>query len=143
MLELSLTSSMVSELAPLVCYLKYIVAFAESKSLLFIEEPEAHLHPEVQVQLLEILAKLVKTNVKLVMTCHSNYMFNQMNNLILDGTIANTSTQVIVLKNTNEGSEAVNMPVNRLGIADENFVETAEAIFNRKLEIIEKLNETT
>ncbi|OAD21802.1 hypothetical protein THIOM_002426 [Candidatus Thiomargarita nelsonii] len=59
-LNFSLTSSMVSELFPLVAYLKYIVAFANSPSMIFIEEPEAHLHPEAQVELIEILVKLVK-----------------------------------------------------------------------------------
>jgi predicted ATPase len=141
-LNFSLTSSMVSELFPLVAYLKYIIAFAKSPSMIFIEEPEAHLHPEAQVQLIEILVKLVKlANVKLVVACHSNYMFNHTNNLILDDKIETASTQAIVFKETNEGSIAQEMPINRLGIDDANFVDTAEKIFNTKLEIIEKLNE--
>jgi len=82
-LDVSATSSMVSELSPIVCYLKYKVAFANAQSILFIEEPEAHLHPETQVQLMAIFAKLVKANVKIVITSHSDYMFNKMNNLIL------------------------------------------------------------
>jgi predicted ATPase len=140
-LELSLTSSMVSELAPIVCYLKYIIAFAPEKSLLFIEEPEAHLHPEAQVVVLEILAKLVKTGVKLVMACHGSSMFNHLNNLILDGTIDILTIQPLVFRNTHEGSQATPMSINRLGIDDDNFLETAEAIFNRKMEIIDTLNE--
>jgi hypothetical protein len=68
-------------------------------------------------------------------------MFNQTNNIILDDKIETASTQAIVFKETNEGSIAQEMPINRLGIDDANFVDTAEKIFNTKLEIIEKLNE--
>jgi predicted ATPase len=140
-LELSLTSSMVSELAPIVCYLKYIVAFAEPKSLLFIEEPEAHLHPEAQVQLIEILAKLVKANVKLVMACHSDYMFNKMNSLILGEKIDIAEISAIVFQESYEGTVAKALAVDELGIDDENFLETAEKIYSEKLELVEKLNE--
>ena len=53
-LDLSATSSMVSEISPIVSYLKYIfpsqrISKRGQKSLVFIEEPEAHLHPETQV----------------------------------------------------------------------------------------------
>ncbi|MEN8216938.1 MAG: AAA family ATPase [Pseudomonadota bacterium] len=133
---------MVSELFPLVAYLKYIVA--KSPSMIFIEEPEAHLHPEAQVQLIEILVKLVKVaHVKLVVACHSNYMFNQTNNLILEGKIETASTQAIVFKETNEGSTALSMPINRFGIDDENFLETAQELYNEKLQLVENLNEAT
>jgi len=112
----------------------------ESKSLLFIEEPEAHLHPQAQVQLMQILAKLKKVNVKLVMVCHSNYMFYHLNNLILDDKIERISTQAMIFKDTDEGSHAINLPIHRFGIDDNNFVDTSEQIFNRKLEIIETMN---
>lgn len=82
-LELSSTSSMVSELAPIVSYLRYVLTKsdeniirkmtqttrdskkAEPRSLIMIEEPEAHLHPEIQIRLTEIFAKLIDANVKL------------------------------------------------------------------------------
>jgi len=124
-LDVSLTSSMVSELSPIVCYLKYVVAFADdSKSIIFIEEPEAHLHPETQVLLMEIFAKLIKANVKIIMTSHSDYMFNKMNNLILEGQLDIASLQAIVFKETLKGGTiAKEIPADSLGIDDENFLE--------------------
>jgi len=140
-LDISFTSSMVSELSPIVCYLKYVVAFTDSKSIIFIEEPEAHLHPETQVQLMEIFAKLVHANVKIIMTSHSDYMFNKMNNLILEGKIDIASTQAIVFKETPAGSIAKEIPTDSLGIDDDNFMEIAEKLFNEKLELVENLND--
>jgi len=140
-LDISATSSMVSELSPIVCYLKYQVAVANSKSIIFIEEPEANLHPEAQVQLMEILAKLVKENVKIVITSHSDYLFNKLNNLILEGKIDIASIQATVIKETPQGSIAKDVPIDKLGIDDENFLEIAEDIFNEKMTLIEKLND--
>ncbi len=49
-LEMSVVSSMVKELSPLVLYLRF---FAQKGDLLVIDEPEMNLHPRAQVQILE------------------------------------------------------------------------------------------
>ena len=54
-----------------------------NNAILFIEEPEAHLHPANQVKLVEIFAELISEDVTLVMSSHSNYVFNKLNNLVL------------------------------------------------------------
>ncbi len=139
-LDVSLTSSMVSELSPIVSYLKYVVAFEDAPALIFIEEPEAHLHPQAQVRLMEIFAKLLQQNVKIIMTSHSNYMFNKMNNLILDKKIDTDTAGAVVFDETDEGSIGKYIPMDELGIEDENFLDVAEKLFNEKLELVEKLN---
>jgi predicted ATPase len=73
-------SSTVSELAPLFLYLKYIV---KPGSILIIEEPEAHLHPENQRILAKFLVKLVRNGVKIVITTHSEYLLEQLSSFIL------------------------------------------------------------
>lgn len=59
------TSSMVSELAPIVLFLKHKV---KAQDLLIIEEPESHLHPASQLRLAKALAELVKADVKILLT---------------------------------------------------------------------------
>lgn len=140
-LELSVTSSMVSELAPIICYLKYIVSHASSKSIIFIEEPEAHLHPESQVKLIKILSKLINANIKLVITSHSDYMLNQINNLIIERQIDSSKISAIIFKQKDNGSLAKQLAIDDFGIEDENFLETAEKIYQKKIELIDKLNE--
>jgi len=74
------SSSSVSELAPLFLYLKYRV---EPDSVLIIEEPEAHLHPENQRIMAKLLVRLVRRNVNVVITTHSEYLVEQLNSFIL------------------------------------------------------------
>ncbi len=77
-LEISLASSMVKELAPLVFYLRY---FAQPNELLIIDEPEMNLHPKAQVQMLEFLAMLVDTGLNVLITTHSPYIIDHLSNL--------------------------------------------------------------
>lgn len=77
---LHLTSSMVSEIAPLVVFLKHIVNKGE---LLIIEEPESHLDPVNQTVLARAIARLVNVGVRVLITTHSDFFIQQLNNLLL------------------------------------------------------------
>ncbi len=77
--RLDQTSSMVSELAPLVLFLKYLVRPGD---LLILEEPESHLHPAAQLQMARGIARLVNAGVKVLITTHSGDIIGQIDNLI-------------------------------------------------------------
>ena len=83
-LRLSQASSMVSELAPLVLFLRSIV---NPGDLLIIEEPESHLHPGAQTAIARTLARLVRAGVRLVITTHSDWLLQQLGNLIREGEV--------------------------------------------------------
>ncbi|MBQ2625308.1 MAG: AAA family ATPase [Kiritimatiellae bacterium] len=54
----------------------------DSKTLLIVDEPEAHLHPQWIVEYAKILVKLVKKlNVRLLITTHSPYMIRALRNV--------------------------------------------------------------
>ncbi|MCC5069113.1 ATP-binding protein [Xanthomonas campestris pv. raphani] len=93
----SALSSGQQELLPLVTALSRFggrnTRAQEFSHLLYIEEPEAHLFPNSQSQLLKVLAALVNQNNKnrrLVITTHSPYVLATANNLIKAGSLANT-----------------------------------------------------
>ena len=78
-LEISVSSSMVKELAPLVLYLRHL---AMPRDWLVIDEPEMNLHPEAQVRLIEFLTMLVNADLRLIITTHSSYMIDHLSNLM-------------------------------------------------------------
>lgn len=77
--ELHRTSSMVSELAPVALYLKYVI---NPGDFLIIEEPESHLHPDNQRRMARVIARLVRSNVRVLLTTHSDFFVAQLNNFI-------------------------------------------------------------
>ena len=78
-LPLMNASSMVSELAPVVLYLRHVVKPGET---LIIEEPESHLHPAMQVEFTRQLAALVKAGVRVIVTTHSEWVLEELANIV-------------------------------------------------------------
>ena len=72
-------SSMVSELAPVVLYLRHVVRPGD---LLIIEEPESHLHPAMQVEFVRQLAAAVKSGIRILITTHSEWVLEELANLV-------------------------------------------------------------
>lgn len=164
-LNLSEASSMVSELSPLVIYLRHILNNKYNKTnefnaffplwgdtgvkpskkyydILFIEEPEAHLHPEIQVKLIEIFANLTQLNLKIFITSHSNYMFNKLNNLLITNKINEKKVAIYHLIKGAKGSTInTEMAVTQDGINDENFQDVSVQLYNERLNYLEEQND--
>ena len=78
-LPLMRTSSMITELTPVVLYLRYLVSPGD---VLIIEEPEAHLHPGMQTVFTREIARLIHSGVRVIMTTHSEWFLEQIGNLV-------------------------------------------------------------
>ena len=75
-------SSSVLEIAPLALYLKHVVG---RRSVLVVEEPEAHLHPASEVILAKYVVRLVRGGLCVVLTTHSPYMLEKLAKYALAG----------------------------------------------------------
>jgi len=74
-------SSTVSELIPLVVFLKR--ELIQKDGLVVIEEPEAHLSFENQKLIAKLIALLLKENIRVLITTHSDFLIYELNNLIM------------------------------------------------------------
>lgn len=75
------SSSSVVESIPMYLALKYDTDIRK-KSLIIIEEPEAHLHPDAQRIFARTLVKLVNKGLYVLLITHSPYIIQQINNNI-------------------------------------------------------------
>lgn len=79
-LELNVSSSMTKELASLSIYLEYL---AQPNDLVVIDEPEMNLHPLAQLEVTEFLSILSNSQLGMLITTHSPYIVDHIQNLIL------------------------------------------------------------
>ena len=78
-LPLMNASSMVSELAPVVLYLRHVV---EPGEVLIVEEPESHLHPDMQAELMRQLVGCVRAGIRIIVTTHSEWLMEELANIV-------------------------------------------------------------
>lgn len=143
-LEMSDVSSMVSEISPITAFLKYIIRGTKSslksryvdRSIVFIEEPEAHLHPSNQIALIKSFAKLSKGNVQLIMASHSNYIFNQLNNMVMSKELDEQTYLPILMLEKDGASRSEYMIMDEFGVDDDNFADVAEKLLQERDDLI-------
>lgn len=152
-LPLPNASSMVSEIAPLVLYIRHIVRIG---NILIVEEPESHLHPGMQVRLIRQLAALIKLGVRVVITTHSEWLLEELSNIVMrsslqksklnksvGGKISLPPEQVGVWlferKKRPKGSFVKEIPIDATGF-DVGYEKVAMALHNQYAEISSQLN---
>ena len=135
---------MVSELAPLVLLLRSRIKPGDT---LIIEEPEAHLHPGAQADIAVILARLVRAGVKVIITTHSDWLLQEIGNLILEGLIdEDTDEQPSWLRPEEVGAWHFqkDVPVKeitfhpRKGFSPKDYQDVAEGLYNRSVNLQQK-----
>ena len=151
-LLMSRSSSMVSELAPLVLFLRGIVRPGD---LLIIEEPEAHLHPSAQTAMALTLARLIRAGVRVIVTTHSNWFLQQIANLIRVGEVNRlkngtpTSADWFLKEEVgawwfHHDKPVTEIPFDRIdGIEPRDYEDVAETLYNRSIDLQEQLVEMT
>ena len=78
-LDIHLSGSMVKSLSSLVFYFRHL---ANKGDFIIIDEPELNLHPDNQIIMARILARIVNEGFKVLISTHSDYIITEINNLI-------------------------------------------------------------
>ncbi|NOW45703.1 energy-coupling factor transporter ATP-binding protein EcfA2 [Novosphingobium sp. SG751A] len=84
----------------------YINHLAQKGGMLIIDEPELNLHPDNQVKIARLVARLVNSGVKVLVTTHSDYFIREVNNLISLGSVS-TDRREFIMKEYGYVSEDV------------------------------------
>ena len=77
---LQLSASMEKAVSGIVFYLRHLSGDGD---MVFIDEPEVNCHPNIQVLMSRIFAKMVNAGLRLVISTHSDYIIRELNNLIM------------------------------------------------------------
>lgn len=113
-----LYSSTLTEILPLILFLKK--GYIKKGTFLIIEEPEAHLSLKNQELMAQVIIKLIKIGVKILITTHSEYLIYIFNNMIKLDTIKN---KINVVNSENFDSNSLDIFKKlQIDIENKNFI---------------------
>lgn len=155
-LPIHMTASIVKSLSSLVVYLKHI---AKKNDLIIIDEPEINLHPDNQIIIARLVARLMNKGFRFLISTHSDYIVKEFNNLIMIYSINQKSKEKVEelgykadefisiedidvhyfnYPNKQRGNKQVT--VQRLDISDTGFeIPSIDDIMKRQNEVAEEL----
>ena len=104
-IPIHMTASIIKSLSSLVVYLKHL---ARKNDLIIIDEQEINLHPDNQIILTRLFAKLINNDFRLLVSTHSDYVVREMNNLLM---LSNTNDSIQDLREKfhYEADEVINI----------------------------------
>ena len=111
-LNLSLASSGSRQVLPIIVQLFW----AEPESIIMIEEPEISLHPQAQIDAMEMFAEAIKEDKQIIATTHGLFMIQAIGYAIQKGWLEPGQIAVYhVEKKKDTGTIAKRLPLNKRG----------------------------
>lgn len=153
-LDLYIASSTVKTIFGIIFYLRHLI---KNKDYLIIDEPELNLHPENQVKIARLLARLVNSGIKVIISTHSDYITKEFNNLLMLDNNFKNKTKIMekydyskedILERKNVGAYLFKdgildeMEIGEEGIITKTFDEVIESINERNDDIYYSIKES-
>jgi len=99
------------------------------KTVILMENPEAHLHPKGQTKIAELIARIADFGVQVIVETHSDYILDGLRLAIKDRKISHEDTKLYYLELNEDGNTEVKSPqIDKDGYLDEwpeNFFDTS------------------
>lgn len=96
--------------------------YCQPNSIIWMEQPEIHLHPQVQAELADVFITATQAcergaprNVQLVIESHSEHFLNRLQRRIAEGEIAEEQVAVHFCRDTPDGNELEPLRLNQFG----------------------------
>ena len=155
-LPLMQSSSMVSELAPVVLYLRHRI---KTGDVLIIEEPESGLHPGMQVEFIRQLAAVVKSGVRVLITTHSEWVLEELANIVRRSQLPHSEREklehgdcalcpdqvgawLFKKKNRPKGSVVEEVKLDdETGLYSTDYDEVSESLYNENVNIFNRIQD--
>jgi len=132
--------------------LSLALATENNPRIIFIEEPEAHLHPRAQKMLAKLIVRSVnRLGKSVVLTTHSDYILFTLSNMVALSRAPEKVTELgydssevldpriisaYLVKQVGDVAELVELEVTSEGIDEESFAEVARELADEKAEIL-------
>ena len=136
-IEINFASSGQQEILWLINYL-YILILRKEKAFVIIEEPEAHIYPSMQKKVMELISLFANINdSKVLITTHSPYILNSVNNLYYAGVLCNEnlSNKVEKIISKNKIIECGNLSAYKIQRENGRNAEVSDLFEDNKREI--------
>ena len=96
--------------------------YCPANSVVWMEQPEIHLHPQVQAELADVFICAVKAreknvprNVQLIVESHSEHFLNRLQRRVAEGGIKSEEVAIYFCKRTETGTELEPLKLNEVG----------------------------
>lgn len=87
--------------------------------LLMVENPEIHLHPSAQADILDFLAMIALAGPQVMVETHSDHLFNGVRRLLRGGVVADGDVRVFNFRRADNGTSVIsNVTLNQYGGID-------------------------
>ena len=149
-LSLMSASSSVSELAPVVLFIR---DYLKKGDFFIVEEPESNLHPEAQLLIADALAQLVNAGVYVIITTHSDVVLEEIGNFVLHAKLNDKSETnlkeedcSVCLFHRSEGDvqrtkvERVKFDGDTYGFVTQDHLDESTKLYNKTAELLDRLD---
>ena len=134
----------IDQLLPVIVQCFYTRKGEPKEAIIFIEQPETHLHPAMQAEVADLFIDAVGWGKQLIVETHSEHLLLRLQRRIAEGKISHEDVGIFYFEKTQEGTSVKRVELDEIGrfkekkpfpgffeVEFEDAIKQTEAIFQR------------